>query len=52
LEAEDFAALTRSVLDVAHTYSGGRLVSCLEGGYHWQATAESVQAHLQVLLAG
>jgi acetoin utilization deacetylase AcuC-like enzyme len=51
LEEEDFAELTRLVLDVAQTHAGGRLVSCLEGGYHWQATAESVRAHLDGLLA-
>jgi acetoin utilization deacetylase AcuC-like enzyme len=50
LEAEDFAALTRQVLDVAKVHAGGRLVSCLEGGYHLEALAESVQAHLQEIL--
>jgi acetoin utilization deacetylase AcuC-like enzyme len=52
LEVEDFAWLTRQVLDVAHAYAGGRLVSCLEGGYNLEALAESVQAHLEELLAG
>ncbi len=51
LEAEDFAELTRQVLEVARTHAGGRLVSCLEGGYNLEALAESVQAHLQELLA-
>jgi acetoin utilization deacetylase AcuC-like enzyme len=51
LEAEDFAALTREVLAVAKTHAKGRLVSCLEGGYHLDALAESVQAHLEELLA-
>jgi acetoin utilization deacetylase AcuC-like enzyme len=51
LEVEDFAWLTRQVLDVARTHAGGRLVSCLEGGYDLQALAESVQAHLEELLA-
>jgi acetoin utilization deacetylase AcuC-like enzyme len=51
LETEDFATLTRAVLDVARTHAGGRLVSCLEGGYHLEALADSVQAHLQELLA-
>jgi acetoin utilization deacetylase AcuC-like enzyme len=50
LETEDFAVLTRLVLDVAKTHAHGRLVSCLEGGYNLDALAESVQAHLQVLL--
>ncbi len=51
LETEDFAELTGKVLEVARVHAGGRLVSCLEGGYHWQATAESVRAHLEGLLA-
>jgi acetoin utilization deacetylase AcuC-like enzyme len=50
LETEDFAELTRLVMDVAETHAGGRLVSCLEGGYHLEALAESVQAHLETLL--
>ncbi len=51
LEVEDFVWLTRQVLDVAAAHAGGRLVSCLEGGYHLEALAESVQAHLEGLLA-
>jgi acetoin utilization deacetylase AcuC-like enzyme len=51
LDTEDYAALTRQACDVARTHAGGRLVSCLEGGYHWQATADSVQFHLEGLLA-
>jgi len=50
LETEDFAALTRAVLAVAGAHAGGRLVSCLEGGYHLQALTDSVQAHLEELL--
>jgi acetoin utilization deacetylase AcuC-like enzyme len=51
LEVEDFATLTRQVLDVARTHAQGRLVSCLEGGYNLEALAESAQAHLQELVA-
>jgi acetoin utilization deacetylase AcuC-like enzyme len=51
LEVEDFATLSREVLEVARTHAHGRLVSCLEGGYNLEALAESVQAHLEVLLA-
>ncbi len=51
LEAEDFASLTKLALDIAHTHAHGRLVSCLEGGYNLSALAESVQAHLEELLA-
>jgi acetoin utilization deacetylase AcuC-like enzyme len=51
LEADDFTVLTRRVLEVARVHAGGRLVSCLEGGYNWEATADSVRAHLEALLA-
>jgi acetoin utilization deacetylase AcuC-like enzyme len=51
LEVEDFAWLTRQVRDAARTHCGGRLVSCLEGGYNLEVLAESVQAHLEELLA-
>ena len=51
LEVEDFAALTKQVNEVARTHAGGRLVSCLEGGYNLEALAESVEAHLVELLA-
>lgn len=50
LEVEDFVTLTRRVLEVARTHASGRVVSCLEGGYHWEATAESVSAHLKTLI--
>jgi acetoin utilization deacetylase AcuC-like enzyme len=51
LESEDFASLTRSVLEVAKVYSGGRVVSALEGGYNPIAVAECVESHVQQLLA-
>ncbi len=51
LEVEDFVWLTQQVLDVVKTHCGGRLVSCLEGGYNLNVLAESVQAHLEELLA-
>jgi len=50
LESEDFESLTKMVIDVAQTYGQGRLVSCLEGGYHIQKLAECVECHLQTLL--
>jgi acetoin utilization deacetylase AcuC-like enzyme len=50
LESEDFGTLTRLVLDIARTHCGGRLVSCLEGGYDLGALAESVQIHLEILM--
>ena len=49
LETEDFATLTKLVLDVADGYCNGRCVSLLEGGYNVQALAESVEQHLTVI---
>lgn len=50
LDTEDFITLTRMVQEVARAHAGGRVVSCLEGGYNLEALAESVQAHLEQLL--
>jgi acetoin utilization deacetylase AcuC-like enzyme len=50
LDVEDFVWMTETVLQLAKTHCGGRLVSCLEGGYHLQATAQSVAAHLDTLI--
>jgi acetoin utilization deacetylase AcuC-like enzyme len=49
LEVEDFETMTRDVLQVAETHSGGRLVSVLEGGYNVSILAGCVAAHLQEL---
>ena len=51
LDIEDFVSLTRSVLDVAKTHAGGRVVSVLEGGYNVPILAGCVAAHLEALLA-
>jgi acetoin utilization deacetylase AcuC-like enzyme len=51
LEAEDFAWATRAIVDVAHTTSGGRIVSSLEGGYDLEALGRSTVAHVQALQA-
>ncbi|MFO0897762.1 MAG: histone deacetylase [Pirellulales bacterium] len=50
LETEDFAELTRIVLDVAKEHAGGRVVSLLEGGYNTGALAGCVEVHLRELL--
>ena len=49
LESQDFASLTRSVVEVANSWSKGRIVSCLEGGYDLDALAESVSLHADAL---
>jgi len=45
----DYAWITRQLVTVAAQYGGGRIVSCLEGGYHLSALGRSVIAHLKVL---
>ena len=45
----DFARLTRAIVDLADQTCGGRVVSCLEGGYDLSALAASVAAHVHEL---
>ena len=49
LVEDDYAWMTQQLMDVAKIHAQGRLVSCLEGGYHLSALARSVVAHLRVL---
>lgn len=49
MTASGFARLTRILMDWAQALCRGRLVLCLEGGYHVQALAESVLAVLSEL---
>ncbi|WP_435019215.1 histone deacetylase family protein [Tundrisphaera sp. TA3] len=49
LETEDFAVMTRDVIEVANQHAGGRLVSVLEGGYNVSRLAGCVMAHLEGL---
>jgi acetoin utilization deacetylase AcuC-like enzyme len=45
----DYAWITHRVVDIAREYAGGRIVSCLEGGYHLSALGRSVVAHVKAL---
>ena len=45
----DYAWITRQLRAVADQYAQGRIVSCLEGGYHLSALDRSVIAHLKAL---
>lgn len=47
---EGFARMTRIVKQIAQNYCRGRLVSVLEGGYNPAALADSVEAHIRVLM--
>ena len=41
---------TTELVQVAKKYAQGRMVSCLEGGYHLGALASSSLAHVQALM--
>ncbi len=45
----DYAWITEQIVALADRHAGGRVVSCLEGGYNLGALARSVAAHLRVL---
>jgi acetoin utilization deacetylase AcuC-like enzyme len=47
----DYAWITEKIKALADKHAGGRIVSCLEGGYNLGALARSVAAHLRVLMA-
>ena len=52
LEVEDYVEMTKIVLGVADQHSKGWIVSVLEGGYHLEALASSVETHVTRLLGG
>ena len=47
---DEFAQITRKMCDFAQEYCDGRVVSTLEGGYDLDALADSVAAHVSVLM--
>ncbi|HLB01111.1 MAG TPA: histone deacetylase [Bacteroidota bacterium] len=49
LTEESFAEMTRLTMEAAGTLCDGRIVSVLEGGYHLDSLARSVESHLRVL---
>jgi acetoin utilization deacetylase AcuC-like enzyme len=50
LEAVDFAVMTNVVLEIANKYTGGKVISVLEGGYNPDANSDCIEAHLQCLI--
>ncbi|MFZ4766986.1 MAG: histone deacetylase [Roseimicrobium sp.] len=50
LTDEDFAGLTKHLMDFADSYCEGRLVSVLEGGYNLGGLASAVKAHVETLV--
>jgi acetoin utilization deacetylase AcuC-like enzyme len=49
LEDEDFTSMTRVVRQWANSTCGGKIVSCLEGGYNLTTLGKTVQAHVAEL---
>ena len=49
LVEEDYAWITKQVMEIAGEYSQGRIVSFSEGGYNLKALAGSVVAHVKTL---
>ncbi|MDP2416800.1 MAG: histone deacetylase family protein, partial [Hydrogenophaga sp.] len=49
LVEQDYVWITQRIKGVAMRHAQGRIVSCLEGGYHLGALARSVEAHIRVL---
>jgi acetoin utilization deacetylase AcuC-like enzyme len=49
LRDEDFEDLTNLLREVAEKSAGGRVLSCLEGGYSLAGLASGVAAHVQAL---
>ena len=46
----DYEWVTRQIVAIAKRYAGGRIVSCLEGGYVLSPLARSAAAHVKVLI--
>jgi acetoin utilization deacetylase AcuC-like enzyme len=49
LKDEDFTGMTRAVKEWAGAACGGRIVSCLEGGYNLDTLGQTVRAHVRAL---
>jgi acetoin utilization deacetylase AcuC-like enzyme len=49
LETEDFANLTRRVIEIAANHAEGRIVSVLEGGYNVDILPRCIETHLEAL---
>ena len=50
LTEDGYASLTKIALDLAKQHASGRVISCLEGGYHLEGLSRSVEQHLVTML--
>jgi len=48
---EDFATMTKAVIEYANEYTGGKVLSALEGGYNLSSLASGALAHSQALMS-
>jgi len=49
---DDYAWVTKKLMEIADTNANGRIVSMLEGGYDLQGLARSTTAHVAALMGG
>jgi acetoin utilization deacetylase AcuC-like enzyme len=49
LSTEFYRWMTEQMMEIADAYSGGRLISMLEGGYDLEALAQCISVHLETL---
>jgi acetoin utilization deacetylase AcuC-like enzyme len=49
LEDGDYISMTKTVLQWADEVCGGRVISCLEGGYNLDTLGQTVKAHVSAL---
>lgn len=52
LSEAGFTRMTRRLKEIAEDACGGRIISCLEGGYNLPALQRSVAAHVTALMEG
>lgn len=52
LSTECFSWIMETLMDLANTYAGGKIVSVLEGGYSIERLPELVKNHVEILLKG
>mgnify|MGYP001229005772 CR=1 FL=1 len=50
LQDDDYAWVTKQLLEIADKFTNGRLISTLEGGYDLSALSSSVASHVEELL--
>ncbi len=50
LNEDDYRWMTKLIISLAGTYTAGRIISTLEGGYNLTSLANSAKAHVEVLI--